>query len=100
MGGLGCDSGPTAVSSVRLLSPSGRVELSVTSDAEGRMSYTVALDGAMMVESSPLGLVSTTHDLSTGVTMPAAVRSIEQSYVMLVGKRRNREVVRNRSPSR
>jgi alpha-glucosidase len=96
MGGLGCDSGPTAVSSVRLLSPSGRVELSVTSDAEGRMSYTVALDGAMMVESSPLGLVSTTHDLSTGVTMrSSSVRSIEQSYVMLVGKRRNREVVGN-----
>jgi hypothetical protein len=46
-----------------------------------------------MVESSPLGLVSTTHDLTTGVTMSSSsARNVRETYTMLVGNRRDREV--------
>ncbi|MGB8222059.1 MAG: glycoside hydrolase family 97 catalytic domain-containing protein, partial [Polyangiales bacterium] len=93
LGALGCESGPTDVSSVQLGSPNGRVQISVTTDSEGRMSYTVSLDGGATVESSPLGLVSTTHDLSAGVTMSSsASRAIDEAYTMPTGKRRERQV--------
>jgi hypothetical protein len=92
-GFLGCDSGPSTVTNVVLTSPSGDVELSVTTDGEGKMTYTVRKDGVTMIESSPLGLASTTHDLTAGVTMSSSsVRTVRESYTMLVGKRRDREV--------
>jgi actin-like ATPase involved in cell morphogenesis len=78
---------------VLLTSPSGEVELSVMTDEEGRMTYTVRKGGVTMVESSPLGLATTTHDLTAGVTMSSSsVRTVRESYTMLVGKRRDREV--------
>jgi hypothetical protein len=92
-GFVGCDSGPSTVTNVALTSPSGDVELSVTTDEAGSMTYTVTKDGVAMVESSPLGLVSTTHDLTTGVTMSSSsVRAVRETYRMLIGKRRDREV--------
>ena len=96
LGVLGCDSGPSTVTSVVVASPSGEVQLSVTTDDEGRMTYTVSRDGVTMVEASPLGLISTTHDLTAGVTMTEGpVRAIDESYTMLVGKRRDRDVAGN-----
>jgi hypothetical protein len=90
---VGCESGETQVQGVLVASPSGDVRMSVVTDDEGRMTYTVTRDGDTIIESSPLGLVSTTHDLTTGVTMTSSSRrTIEESYTMLVGKRRNREV--------
>jgi len=47
LGALGCESGPTNVSSVQLSSPNGRVQISVANDSEGRMSYTVSLETPM-----------------------------------------------------
>lgn len=47
LGVLGCESGPTNVSSVQLSSPNGRMQISVASDSEGRMSYTVSLETPM-----------------------------------------------------
>ncbi|MGB5694513.1 MAG: glycoside hydrolase family 97 catalytic domain-containing protein [Polyangiales bacterium] len=95
-GVLGCDSGPSAVTGVVVASPSGKVQLSVTTDGEGRMTYTVTRDGVTMLEASPLGLISTAHDLTAGVTMTeGAIRAIDESYTMLVGKRRDRDIAGN-----
>ena len=50
-----------------------------------------------MIEPRPLGLVSTSHDLSTGVTMfGSSGRSIDESYSMPTGKRRERQVSGNK----
>jgi len=81
---------------VSIASPGGNVQLTVTTDVEGRIRYSVTRDGATVVEASPLGLVSTSHDLTTGVTMSkSSSRAIDESYTMLVGKRSVREVVGN-----
>jgi hypothetical protein len=89
----GCESGETQVQEVFVASPSGDVRMSVVTDDEGRMTYTVTRDGDTVIESSPLGLVSTTHDLTTGVTMTSSSgRAIDESYTMLTGKRRERQV--------
>ena len=89
----GCESGETQVQGVLVASPSGDVRMAVITDDEGRMTYTVTRDGDTIIESSPLGLVSTTHDLTTGVTMTSSSgRAIDESYTMPTGKRREREV--------
>ncbi len=91
-----CDSAPRETRAISLASPGGELELEVSTDETGRLSYTVARGGRIVVESSPLGLVSSTHDLSEGVTMSAAsVRGIDESYVMKTGKRSQRVVVAN-----
>lgn len=74
-------------------SRSGDVRMAVTTDTQGRMSYTVTHRDQGVIESSPLGLVSTTHDLTIGVTMisPRA-RTIDELYTMPTGKRRERQV--------
>ncbi len=60
------------------------------------MTYTVTKGELMVIDSSPLGLVSTTHDLTTGVTVGSGSRrTVAESYTMLVGKRRDREVTGN-----
>ena len=92
-GALSCDSGETQVQSVLVASPSGEVQLAVSTDSAGRMTYAVTRNGQSVIESSPLGLVSSTHDLSTGVTMTSSSgRAIDEGYVMLTGKRRDRQV--------
>lgn len=95
--GSGCDSGgETEVQEVLVVSPSGDVRMEVTSDAEGRLSYRVRRNDQTVVESSPLGLVSTTHDLSSGVTMfSSSGRAIDESYTMPTGKQRERHVSGN-----
>ena len=90
---LSCESGEADNS---VASPSGDLRISVVTDEEGRMSYTVTKSGLTVIDSSPLGLVSTTHDLTTGVTVGSGSRrTAAESYTMLVGKRRDREVTGN-----
>lgn len=96
-GVLGCDSGgETQVLAVLVASPSGDVRLAVVTDSEGRMSYSVTKGDETVVETSPLGLVASTHDLTRGVTMSSSsVRAIDESYTMLTGKRSQRQVTGN-----
>ena len=91
---LGCDpTSETEVQAVLLASPGGDVQIAVSTDAEGRMSYTVTRRDQTVIEPSPLGLVSTSHDLSTGVKMiRTSSRLIDESYSMPTGKRRERRV--------
>lgn len=86
----------TPVQTVAVASPSGSLRIAVSSDANGRLSYEVRRDERTVIESSPLGLVATTHDLSSGVTMfDSSGRSVEDAYTMLTGKRSERAVVGN-----
>jgi alpha-glucosidase len=95
-GVLSCESGETQVQGVLVASPSGDVRMAVATDPDGHMTYTVTRDGVTVVESSPLGLSASTHQLTTGVTMSSSSgRAINESYTMLVGKQRDREVVGN-----
>lgn len=95
--GSGCESGgETEVQDVLVASPGGDIRMEVTNDAEGRMAYTVSRNGETVIESSPLGLLSSTHDLSAGVTMfSASGRTIDETYTMPTGKRRERQVSGN-----
>jgi len=91
---LGCDSSSEQqVRESKVASPSGELELVVVTDDEGRMRYSVTKGGESVVEPSPMGLVSTTHDLTTGVSMSrGSDRAIDESYTMLTGKRSQRRV--------
>ncbi|KPK51817.1 MAG: hypothetical protein AMJ63_11340 [Myxococcales bacterium SG8_38_1] len=92
---LGCDSQTEGQGrAVSVASPSGDLKLAVATDDQGRMSYTVTKNGETVVETSPMGLVSTTHDLATGVSMSSsASRTIDESYTMVTGKRCERRVL-------
>jgi len=91
--GLACESGNGGNS---VASPNGDIRISVHADDEGRLSYTVTKGGVAIIDSSPLGLVSSTHDLTSGVTVGSrSSRGVDESYTMLVGKRRARRVVGN-----
>lgn len=88
--------GEKQVRQVLVTSPSGALTLEVVTDDEGRLSYTVLRNGETIIEKSPLGLVTSTHDLGSGVTMSStAVRAIDESYTMLTGKRSERRVLGN-----
>ncbi len=89
----GCDSGESQISAVSVTSPSMDIQLRVATDDQGRLTYTVVYRDQEVIEPSPMGLVSTTHDLSRGVTMFSTTgRAIDESYVMLTGKRRQRQI--------
>jgi alpha-glucosidase len=92
-----CDSAePSTVREAAVASPSGDLRIVVSSDADGSLRYSVTRSGRLEVESSPLGLVSTTHDLSAAVTMSSAsVVAIDEVYTMPTGKRRERRVIGN-----
>ena len=58
-----------------------------------RVVLIVTALGLLSCESSPLGLVSSTHDLTTGVTMTSSSgRAIDESYTTPTGKWRERQV--------
>ncbi|MGB5812124.1 MAG: glycoside hydrolase family 97 catalytic domain-containing protein [Polyangiales bacterium] len=93
-----CGTDPSSVetTTVSLESPCETAEVTVRNDRQGRLTYSVLDRGTVVVEPSPLGLVTTTHDLSRGVTMFAGrVRSVQERYVMGVGKRSTREIDAN-----
>jgi len=92
LAGCGSD-GETEVQLAVVASPSGEMQMVVTTDDRGHLSYTVSHLGETVIESSPLGLASSTHDLTTGVVMNSArARAVEDSYTVPTGKRRVREV--------
>ncbi|MGB5221648.1 MAG: glycoside hydrolase family 97 N-terminal domain-containing protein, partial [Polyangiales bacterium] len=67
---FGCDSQrEKQVREVVVASPSGDLQIAVTTDDEGRLTYSVTRGGEVIVETSPMGLSSTTHDLTGGVAM-------------------------------
>lgn len=92
---FGCDSqGGKPVQEVVVASPSGDVQIAVTTDDEGRLTYSVTRGGEIIVETSPMGLSSTTHDLTGGVAMSeSSVRTIDESYTMRTGKHSERRVL-------
>lgn len=92
---FGCDSqGGKPVQEVVVASPSGDVQIAVTTDDEGRLTYSVTRGGEIIVETSPMGLSSTTHDLTGGVAMSeSSVGTIDESYTMRTGKRSERRVL-------
>jgi hypothetical protein len=91
-----CETSSSSVQEVLLSSPSGALRIAVVTDMEGRLSYSVSKDDLSIVGQSPLGLVSTTHDLTTGVTMSSSsIRTIDESYTMRTGKRSERRVLGN-----
>lgn len=73
---------------VQVASPDGRVDVRVRLDTEGRPRYSVRLNGAALVEPSPLGLSTTfgrwTRDLE--VQSVGAVESVEDTYTLQHGK--------------
>ncbi len=92
---FGCDSQrEKQVREVVVASPSGDLQIAVTTDDEGRLTYSVTRGGEVIVETSPMGLSSTTHDLTGGVAMSeSSVRTIDESYTMRTGKRSERRVL-------
>lgn len=92
---LGCDSGGREnVQDISVASPSGELELDVATDEGGRLTYIVRKNGETVIETSPMGLAASTHDLTTGVEMFSSRRRvIDESYTMLTGKRSERHVL-------
>jgi len=92
---FGCDSqSEKQVREVVVASPNGDVRIAVTTDDEGRLTYSVTRGGEVIVETSPMGLSSTTHDLTGGVAMSeSSVRTVDESYTMRTGKRSERRVL-------
>jgi alpha-glucosidase len=93
----GCNSGGTSQVQANLIqSPDGALVLAVASDQEGRLSYTVVRNGDVVVGTSPLGLTSSTHDLTRGVRMSSSsARVVAETYVLPTGKRSERRVAGN-----
>lgn len=78
---------PAATQSV--LSPDGSLGVEVTL-SEGALSYAVSLRGRTMVERSPLGLVTSLGDLSTGLSVVGtSTRAIDERYALPHGKVRD-----------
>jgi hypothetical protein len=91
-----CDSAePSTVQEVVVASPSGDLRITVSAGADGSLTYAVTRSGRIEIESSPLGLVSTTHDLNTVTMRSAPVRAVDEPYTMLTGKRRERRAIGN-----
>ena len=77
-------------SEFRLASPNRRVAVTITNDAAGRPTFSVSLDGRMLLTPSPLGL-----DLGEQGTFSQALRIIrttrahvDQRYELVAGKTR------------
>ncbi len=80
-GASGCESGEKQVQAVLVVSPSGDVRMTVSTDTEGRMTYSVTRNGQVEIESSPLGFLDAgTYELALieqGDTPDAFERSVQ-----------------------
>src|SRR4051812_34098436 len=82
--------GANSISTLRLLSPNRGLEVAVTSDQAGRLTYSISFDHRVVLMPSPLGL-----DLGTQGTLSQALRivrttrtSVDQHYALVAGKSR------------
>jgi hypothetical protein len=86
---LGCGFLPAAPGLAgEVASPSGRVQVSL-GVVGGALQYRVSLDGAILVEDSPLGLATSAGDFSQGLTLveEPEVTAVRHEYPLPVGKR-------------
>lgn len=68
-------------------SPDGHLKASVRL-LDGQLSYSVSRDGRMVVDESPLGLKSTSVDLTEGLELVSTEgSSVDDTYTLPVGKR-------------
>ena len=68
-------------------SPDGHLKATVRL-ADGRLSYSVSHDSSLVVDESPLGLKSTSADLTEGLELVSAESSsVDDTYTLPVGKR-------------
>ena len=73
-----------AATSYSVASPGGAITLTVAHDAgSGTLSYSVARNGVTEIESSPLGLVTSVADFSSGLAFVSRVdKAIDQRYAL------------------
>lgn len=70
-------------------SPDGRNVVSVDLSTEGSLSYRLLRNHAELVAASPLGLVTTAEDFSTGLQFSTAMsQHIDETYTLPTGKRK------------
>jgi len=78
-------------------SPDGHVRVDVAL-VDGSLRYGVTLDGATLLEESPLGLVTSAADLSRGLTLAeeSEVTRVRDEYPLHIGKKSRAVYVANR----
>lgn len=70
-------------------SPGGKMDVTLTLD-NGNLSYTASKEGAIVIDSSALGLELTTESFSSGLTyLSDSVASIDETYSLPSGKASN-----------
>lgn len=79
-------------------SPDGKIQVTVSLDAQGTPHYDIDLEGREVLQSAPLGLVLKEADFSRGLRLSEAgpVTAIKDRYELLTGKRRHNEYLGNR----
>jgi alpha-glucosidase len=76
----------------------GPVSASVTLADNGTLTFGVALNGAAVLSPAPIGLVTSTADLTKGLTFGTrADTTVNQAYTMTTGKQRSRNVTFSQS---
>lgn len=83
---------------VTIVSPNGKLAMSIAIDNEGQILYTVSDDGQQIMQSSRMGLVRNDYDFSTNMTLKNVGKPTfyTENYNMLSGKRSNITVEANR----
>ncbi|HEX6340550.1 glycoside hydrolase family 97 catalytic domain-containing protein [Umezawaea sp.] len=77
---------------------SGTLSATVALDPSGRPTVGATRSGRTVLSPSPVGLTTTTADLTTGLRFTSRTdRTISEQYAMTTGKRRNRTVTANES---
>lgn len=89
---------PLSAQPVQVSSPDGRVVVTFELAREGMPTYTVALGGRVLVEPSPLGLVTTLayFDRDLRLTDAGEIERVEDHYRLVHGKRSDVTYVANR----
>jgi alpha-glucosidase len=82
--------GANSISTFRLFSPNRRLEVALTSDLAGRLTYGISFDHRIVLVPSPLGLdLGTQGALSKALRIVRATRtSVDRRYPLVVGKAR------------
>lgn len=68
-------------SAIDVMSPDGKLAVSVICDGEGRLYYTLLYNGRQMLERSPLGLETNIGDFTRGMTVAGhEVSTVDREY--------------------